>query len=132
MRGLSAEDRAALQARHGRDAIVHFSGKAHGWLSNFHRHPFIYAGQPFPTAEHAFQACKSRDEKERQRIADAKTPAAAKRLGRAAARGAHATPQWHSASVKDVKMYEVLAAKARKRAAGGRMWFAQRQRRRQP
>ena len=42
---LGATDRAVLKERHGADAIVHFSG-AHEFLSNFHRHAFIFDGAP--------------------------------------------------------------------------------------
>lgn len=47
------------------------------WLSNFSPHPVAY----FPTAEHAYQACKSTDPKVWAEIAELSTPTAAKAAG---------------------------------------------------
>jgi len=84
--------------------IDRFRGE-HAFLSNFHRHPFEWRGRTFPTAEHAFQSAKSRDEAERERIRAAATPAQAKRLGRRADLRA----DWEL--VKDDVMRAVLDAK---------------------
>jgi len=56
---------------------VAFRGK-HGFLSNFF--PAVVYG--YPTVEHAYQAAKTTDPAERQRIRSARTPAQAKKLGR--------------------------------------------------
>ena len=72
----------------------------------------MFEGREYAIAEHAFQAQKTSDEFERGRIAAAATPTRAKRLGRNAGRGPHATPHWHS-GVKDEVMWKVIVAKAR-------------------
>ena len=61
--------------------IDRFRG-AFAFLSNFHRHPFEWRGRTWPTSEAACQAGKTRDERERERIRAAPSPAEAKRLGR--------------------------------------------------
>ena len=52
------------------------------WLSNFRRKALTVDGIMYPSAEHAFHAQKTHDLALRQKIADASTPMAAKRLGR--------------------------------------------------
>ncbi len=52
------------------------------FLSNYHHAPLEWEGQQYPTLEHAYQAAKTLDPLERQRIADAPKPGKAKRLGR--------------------------------------------------
>ena len=61
--------------------IVEFDGE-YAFLSNFYDSPIFYEGITYPTNEHFFQAMKTLDPVERQKIADAKTPGLAKRLGR--------------------------------------------------
>lgn len=69
--------------------ILGFRG-AHSYLSNFYDSPIVLAlhGSPpyleFPTAEHAYQAHKTKVSSEIKRIVNAPTPAKAKRLGRRA------------------------------------------------
>jgi ribA/ribD-fused uncharacterized protein len=60
--------------------IREFSGDFR-FLSNFWRSDVEYGGITYPTAEHAYQAQKTMDEKERKRIAGLRTPADAKRAG---------------------------------------------------
>jgi len=55
------------------------------FLSNFYPAVIQDGGQAWPTAEHLYQACKTEDEAERQRIREAGTPGGAKRLGRSVA-----------------------------------------------
>lgn len=62
--------------------IFGFIGK-HYFLSNFHPCRLRYKGRSYPSVEHAFQAQKAMSESEQSRIANAKTPGDAKRLGRA-------------------------------------------------
>jgi len=62
--------------------ITSFSGKW-SFLSNFSTSPVMYDKELYPTVEHAFQAAKTLNLDERQKIQKAKTPGAAKRLGRA-------------------------------------------------
>ena len=61
--------------------IKFFEGK-YAFLSNFYESPFEYEGVVYPTNEHFFQAMKTLDLEERKKIAAAKTPGKAKRLGR--------------------------------------------------
>jgi ribA/ribD-fused uncharacterized protein len=62
-------------------AIDRFSGDWR-FLSNFYPSPFEYDGVLYATNEHFFNAQKSLDETERRYVADAPTPAEAKRRGR--------------------------------------------------
>ena len=86
------------------DRIDRFRGE-HAFLSNFHRAPFAWQGREWPHAEGAFQAAKTRDERERERIRTAPSPAEAKRLGRRA----DLRLDWDR--VKDDVMHAVLQAK---------------------
>ena len=54
----------------------------YNFLSNFFHWPFMWDGTEFPTVEHAFQAAKCVDPKEKQRILDHNSPTVAKRVGR--------------------------------------------------
>lgn len=62
--------------------IDKFDGTEHAFLSNFYSSPIIYEGIVYPTVEHMFQAMKTLDLMQRQKIANAATPGAAKRMGR--------------------------------------------------
>ncbi len=61
--------------------IVVFDGE-YDFLSNFYPSPFEYNGIIFPTVENWFQAWKTEDPIEFEKIATAKTPGLSKRLGR--------------------------------------------------
>ncbi len=61
--------------------IDNFSGE-HRFLSNFYPSPIYVDGLRFPTVEHAFQAAKTSDVADKERIAQAKSPGRAKSLGR--------------------------------------------------
>ena len=61
--------------------ITEFDGK-YAFLSNFFYAPFVYDGIIYPTNEHFFQAMKTLDQEKRKQIAEARTPGAAKRMGR--------------------------------------------------
>jgi len=52
------------------------------FLSNFAFSPIKFARQKWPTAEHLFQALKTVDPSEREKIRKLKRPSEAKRLGR--------------------------------------------------
>ena len=86
------------------ERIDRFRGD-YAFLSNFHRHRFDWRGRTYPTSEHAFQSAKSRDDRERERIRAASSPAEAKRLGRRA----DLRCEWEQ--VKDDVMHSVLQAK---------------------
>ena len=63
------------------EPITSFRGE-YAFLSNFYPHPIEIDGDIYPTNEHAFQALKTDDPAERQRVREAKTPASAKSLGK--------------------------------------------------
>ena len=63
------------------DPITSFTGDF-AFLSNFFAHPIEIEGDTYPTNEHAFQALKSLDPAERERVRQARTPASAKSLGK--------------------------------------------------
>ena len=52
------------------------------FLSNFYPSPVTFNGVVYPTVEHAYQAAKTLDPAERERIRICETPGQAKRLGR--------------------------------------------------
>lgn len=63
------------------EKISSFAGE-HAFLSNFHASPMTIEGITYPTVEHAFQASKTEDREEKQKIANLATPEQAKRAGR--------------------------------------------------
>ncbi len=77
------------------------------FLSNFYDSPFSWRGNQYPTVEHAFQAAKTLNPKERLAIASAPTPGKAKRMGRKVS----LRPDWEM--VKEQVMYECVNAKFR-------------------
>lgn len=78
---------------------------AFAFLSNFYESPISWRGNKYPTVEHAFQAAKTLNPMERQRIVAARTPGQAKRLGRSV----HLRPDWEE--VKEQVMYECINIK---------------------
>jgi len=62
-------------------SITSFRGE-YAFLSNFYSASVPFRGIIFPTAEHAYQAQKSKSPEDQKRIAQVKTPGEAKRLGR--------------------------------------------------
>lgn len=63
------------------DPITSFTGE-YAFLSNFCVHPVEINGDTYPTNEHAFQALKTDDPAEREKVRLAKTPASAKSPGK--------------------------------------------------
>jgi len=61
--------------------ILEFKGE-YAFLSNFYHAPFTLDRKTYPTVEHYFQAQKSKDLKDFQKILSAKSPGEAKSLGR--------------------------------------------------
>lgn len=61
--------------------IDKFSGP-HAWLSNFHPCDVKYDGVTYPSTEHAYQAAKTLDHKERLEIKKANKASIAKSLGK--------------------------------------------------
>jgi ribA/ribD-fused uncharacterized protein len=74
--------------------IVEFDGE-NEFLSNFFPSPILYEGIVYPTNEHFFQAMKTLDLAERQKIANAETPGMAKRMGR----NVFLRPDWEQVKV---------------------------------
>jgi ribA/ribD-fused uncharacterized protein len=60
--------------------IQEFSGE-NAFLSNFHPAPVEFEGVVYPTVEHAFQAAKTDDPAEREKVRSATTPRGARMLG---------------------------------------------------
>ena len=81
----------------------------YAWLSNFYRYrmPLVLPGwQPvFPTAEHAYQACKARTGEDAAWVREAPTPQLAKSRGRQV----ECHPDWDQR--KKAVMIKVLLAK---------------------
>ena len=84
--------------------INQFRGE-YAFLSNFYFSPLEYEDEFYATAEHAFQASKTRDEAQRRIIRKAKTPGEAKRLGRTV----DLRPEWDD--VKLSIMRDIVFAK---------------------
>ena len=78
-----------------------------GFLSNFHRSPFLLGEVLYPTVEHAYQAAKFSDAEYAERIRNAESPRAAKTLGQA--RDVVLRPDWDA--VKQAEMLRLIAAK---------------------
>lgn len=76
-----------------------FDGE-YAFLSNFYNSPFEYDGIIYPTNEHFFQAMKTSNREERERIAAAATPGKAKYLGRSVKLRA----DWDTARVMVMKL----------------------------
>jgi len=90
------------------------------WLSNFEP-ALIYIGdRMFKSTEHYYQACKSRDPKIFDQIADAETCGLAKKFGQSVSRGGLITPDNYDSEWdhplhprKDIVMMQALEAKYR-------------------
>lgn len=61
--------------------IDNFHGEYH-FLSNFYQSAVEYEGDIYPTVEHAFQAAKTFDPVEREKVRLATSPGGAKHIGR--------------------------------------------------
>ena len=86
------------------ELIDRFRGE-YAFVSNFHRAPFRWCGKDYSTSEHAFQSAKTRDQRQQERIRNARSPAKAKRLGRRIDLRA----DWER--VKDDVMHSILQAR---------------------
>lgn len=84
--------------------IGEFQGE-YRFLSNFWPAKTFYAGQMYPTAEHAYQAAKTHDAAAAERIRLARTPGEAKRLGRTVP----VRPDWMSVRVQIMR--QIVRAK---------------------
>jgi ribA/ribD-fused uncharacterized protein len=84
--------------------ICEFDGK-YAFLSNFYESPIEIEGISYPTVEHAFQAMKTLDNKERLAISKLDTPGKAKRAGRKVA----LREDWEE--IKNKVMYDCVYTK---------------------
>ena len=84
--------------------IDKFQGKTR-WLSNFEECNITIDGKLYQTTEHAFQAMKTLDHEEHEKVRLASTPGKAKRLGRKVT----LRPDWEK--IKDDVMYRVNKVK---------------------
>ena len=62
-------------------SIIRFNSE-YVFLSNFYPSPIIIDGIKYPTVEHAYQAAKTIDRREKLAIAATRSPGQAKRMGR--------------------------------------------------
>jgi len=86
--------------------ITSFSGY-YSFLSNFSPVWVDLGGQRYRTIEHAYQAAKTEDPKERQMVRDATTPRSAKRIGQRVTK----RKDWDQPQVKDEIMLNLLRQK---------------------
>lgn len=84
--------------------ILEFKGP-YRYLSNFWMAPVLWAGQVWPSTEHAYQAAKTLDGDERRRIRMLATPGYAKRAGKLVT----LRPDWEQ--VKEDIMLDIVLAK---------------------
>lgn len=84
--------------------IERFDGE-YRWLSNFYRCEIVYGGKVWPSAEHLFQACKTLDYGEREKMRLMRSPGEVKRYARKLA----LRPDWEKIKI-DV-MREVVRRK---------------------
>lgn len=84
--------------------INSFEGK-YSFLSNFYQSTITDGNLMFPTVEHMYQAAKTTDMADYEKIAGARTPNEAKRLGR------HCTIRKDWEEVKEQVMYKALVEK---------------------
>ena len=87
--------------------MVHGFENEFQFLSNFSAVDVLYNGHIYKTAEHAFQAAKATNERDRAYIEAAPTPGQAKRRGR----GIELREDWET--VKDQVMLDIVRAKFR-------------------
>jgi len=86
------------------NTIKHFRGK-HNFLSNFWLCPVWHDGLVYPSAEHAFQASKTKSGKARALISNCLTPREAKKMGRRV----NLRSDWEA--VKRHEMFVILESK---------------------
>ena len=97
-------EKPTVPATEEENLIDDFRGPTY-FLSNFYRHPVRIGDDVYPTAEHAYQALKADDPRERAWVVAAETPLIAKRRGRKV----RVVSYW--ADIRILVMDQVLAAK---------------------
>jgi ribA/ribD-fused uncharacterized protein len=94
-----------LSLREKKEPLIgQFRGTTY-FLSNFYRHPVRIGDDTYPTAEHAYQALKADDPRERAWVVASETPLIAKRRGRKV----RVVSYW--ADIRILVMEQVLEAK---------------------
>jgi ribA/ribD-fused uncharacterized protein len=86
------------------DIIGRFSGQ-YAFLSNFYDQAIEYNGHVFKTAEHAYQAQKTIDDVDFEKIKSAETPGIAKKMG------GKICVRWDWDEVKVEIMFQIVLAK---------------------
>jgi len=86
------------------DIIAEFQGQ-YQFLSNFYPSPLTFDGIKYSTSEHAYQAMKTLDISERERISKLLTAGQAKRAGKLV----KLRPDWDN--IKDQIMFDIVKAK---------------------
>ena len=89
--------------------IPNFKQEPYTFLSNFYPCTVKYLGVKFPSAEHAHQAAKCKNEYDFGAIRDAESPKEAKRMGRIVSERGGAVDNWEE--TKTYIMYEIARAK---------------------
>lgn len=84
--------------------ILEFKGK-YAWLSNFFYCEIKHDGYTYPTVEHAYQAAKTLDPKDREYVRKSRSPGIAKARGRAV----NIREDWEK--IKDHVMYQLVLHK---------------------
>ena len=79
--------------------------RKHSFLSNFYMTKVEYDGSIYPSSEHAYQAAKTTDLKDREWICSSKSPAEAKKRGKEL----HIREDWDSVKVQI--MEQILKSK---------------------
>jgi ribA/ribD-fused uncharacterized protein len=79
--------------------ITSFTGE-HAFLSNFYPCSIAYDNWMYPSVEHAYQAAKTFDTNQRERIRVAGTPGRAKQLGRKVTMRA----EWNTVKLETMRM----------------------------
>jgi ribA/ribD-fused uncharacterized protein len=93
--------------------VKEFQGK-YRFLSNFWECPILYEGQIYPSSEHLYQALKTVDQEEREKIRLSPNAAQAKRLGKKVT----IRPDWES--IKEEIMEEIVWRKFRQNTRLGK------------
>ena len=79
---LIVKDLGGFKVLRSKENEIPYFDDEYAFLSNFYPCPVTYEGITYPTNEHAFQAAKSLDNSQREKIKNEKTPSRAKFAGR--------------------------------------------------
>ena len=79
---LKVKDLGGFKIIREKENEISFFDDEYSFLSNFYEHPVEYDGLIYPTNEHAFQAAKVLDIKQKEKIKNESSPSRAKFAGR--------------------------------------------------